>query len=84
MSTKRNARDAVVGLLIALAPFAYKSALQGQPYVAGVTVTVMGGLVVVYRYADARAIEEALDADEAADLKPILRRVGRVLRRRFK
>ena len=78
----RRARDAIVGLLVALAPFAYKQAISGDPYVAGVTAALMLGLVALYRYADARAIEVALEAGDADDLKPVLRRIGRQLRKR--
>lgn len=81
--TQRRARDAVFALLLALAPFAYKQLLAGDDVVAGVTVAVMVGLVLAYRFLDARTIEAALDADDAEDLKPLLRRIGRAIRRRF-
>lgn len=87
---KRKARDAIVGLLIALAPFAYKQVTLGHHATGGATVAVMCSLVLVYRYADAQLIEaarEVADADNddavADDLKPVLRRVGRFFRRRL-
>ncbi|GGO01733.1 hypothetical protein [Haloarcula pellucida] len=80
--TKRRARDAIVGLLVALAPFAYKQLVLGNRTTAAVTAVAMAGLVLVYRYADARTIEAAAGAD-AEDLKPVLRRVGRTIRRRL-
>lgn len=84
MSTHtRRARDALVALLIALAPFAYKQAVTGNRVVAGVTIVVMGGVIVVYRYADARVIEAVATEADAEELKPLLRRVGRWLRRRL-
>jgi len=86
---KRRARDAIVALLIALAPFAYKQATLGNQFIAGVTAAMMVTLVLIYRYADAKVIEaarEIADADDdgavADDLKPVLRRVGRFIRRR--
>lgn len=85
MSRKpRWARDGVVGLLIALAPFAYKQATLGNGFVAGVTIVVMGLLVLAYRYADARVVEAVREADDAEDLKPVIRRVARKLRQLVK
>jgi|GEM_PF-5518238 len=87
---KRKARDAIVGLLIALAPFAYKQITLGNRVVGGTTIVVMCSLILVYRYADAQLIEAArevadADGDDAVadDLKPVLRRVGRFFRRRL-
>ncbi|MEA5387109.1 hypothetical protein VB779_08610 [Haloarculaceae archaeon H-GB11] len=80
---QRRARDALVGLLVALAPFAYKQFLAGNQYVAGVTLALMAGLGLVYRYADARAMEAVAEGD-VDELKPVLRRVGRRLRKRVK
>jgi predicted membrane-bound mannosyltransferase len=81
--SSRNTRDAVVGLLIALTPFAYKQFIAGNDVVAAVTLAVMLGLVLAYRFLDAKVIEAALDADDADDLKPILRRLGKSIRRRL-
>ncbi|MBX0325742.1 hypothetical protein EGH21_22250 [Halomicroarcula sp. F13] len=87
---KRKARDAVVGLLIALAPFAYKQVLLGNRVVGVLTAVVMALLVFVYRYADAQVIETARDVADADndgavadDLQPVLRRVGRQVKRRL-
>ena len=81
----RRARDALVGLLVALAPFAYKQHVLGHDYVAGLTIVVMAGVIVAYRYADAKTLEAvaAVAPEDADELKPILRRAGRWLRRRI-
>jgi len=83
-NAKRQARDAVVGLLIALAPFAYKQFTLGYKHVAGLTAVVMLALILIYRYADAKVIEAAGEIADADELKPVLRRVGRSLRRHIK
>lgn len=79
----KKARDAIVGVIVVLAPFAYESAVAGEYYTAGVTGALVGLLVLLYRYADARVLEELAQADpaDAEELKPILRRLGRALRR---
>lgn len=83
MSNARRARDALAALLVALAPFAYKQFVLGRTVVASVTVATMVGIGLAYRYADARALEHLASEADADELKPVLRRVGRYVRRRF-
>ncbi|MDS0284723.1 hypothetical protein [Haloarcula onubensis] len=81
MSKKtRGARDAVMGLMIALASFAYQQFVNGNTEVAAVTAVVVVLLFGVFREADARTIEYFAGPD-AEELKPLLRRLGRWLRR---
>ena len=79
--TTRRARDAIMGLIATLAAFAYQQILAGRYRTAAITAIVIGALFTVYRYADARVIEAVADA-EADELKPVLRRLGRLLRRK--
>jgi len=86
---KRTVRDSIVALLVALAPFAFEQFAAGSDIVAAVTAVVMLVLALVYRYVDAQVIEAASDVADvdgdgevADDLKPVLRRVGRFIRRR--
>jgi len=86
---KRTARDSIVALLVALAPFAFEQFATGSDIVAAITAVVMVLLALVYRYVDAQVIETARDVadvdgdgDVADDLKPVLRRVGQFIRRR--
>jgi len=82
MSKTRTARDALMGLIVALASFAYQQFVNGSRITGGLTLAVVVGLFLVYREADARTIEYFAGAD-AEELQPILRRAGRALRRRL-
>lgn len=79
--TSRTARDALVALLVVLAPYAAEQWYLCNHYVAAATTMAMGALVLLYRYADARTLEVvAQTAPENADeFKPVLRRAGNML-----
>lgn len=82
MSTNtRRARDAVMGLIVALAPFAYQQFVQGNHAVASVTALVVVLLYLVYREADARTLDAVAGAD-AEEIQSVIRRIGRFLRRK--
>jgi len=76
----RRSRDALVGLMVALAPFAYKQFVSGNTVLGAVTAVAVGALALLYRYADAQVIEAVGDAD-AEELRPVLRRVAQWVRR---
>jgi len=71
-----------MGLIVALASFAYQEFAQGRRVTGAATLAAVAVLFLVYREADARTIEYFAGAD-AEELQPVLRRVGRAVRRRL-
>jgi len=77
----RQTRDAVVTLIAGLAAIVGELLRSGNDYAAAVAVIAMVLAALAYRYLDAKTLE-AIAPDDADELKPILRRVGRAIRRR--
>lgn len=67
MSRTRRARDSILGLMVALAPFAYKQWALGNLWAAGLTTGVVGGLFLAYRFADARMLRALAEAEAVDD-----------------
>ena len=79
--TTRTVRDGLLALLVVLAPYAAEQWLLCNHYTAAVTMVGMGAVLLLYRYADARALEALAQTapDDADEFKPILRRAGKAL-----
>ncbi|WP_435065875.1 hypothetical protein [Halobaculum sp. EA56] len=84
MARTRAIRDALLGPLFALLVFTYRQFVLGNPYVAAAGAVGVLAVGLAYRYVDAHVIEAAVEAGDVEDIKPVLRRLGRWVRRRRK
>lgn len=83
MPSVRTQRDGLVGAIASLAVLVGEFLRSGNDYAAAVALVALVVAALAYRYLDARLIE-ALAPDDVDELKPILRRVGRAIRRRVR
>lgn len=85
MSKRHKAGEkAILTLMLALAPFAYKQYMIGNVYVAGVTVVAIIGLDQARRHVESQLVQAILDSDESTPqaAKPLLVQLGRSIRKR--
>jgi hypothetical protein len=81
--TPRTQRDGLIGALVSLGLLVQEFIRAGNDAAAAATLVAMLLVFVAYRYLDAKTLE-AIAPDDADELKPILRRVGRAIRRRVR
>lgn len=85
MPRRHHAEEkALLGLMLALAPFAYKQFVIGNVYVAGVTVVAIVLVDQARRHVESQLVQAVLDSEESTPeaAKPVLLTVGRALRER--
>lgn len=79
----RTARDGVVTIIAALSGLVGEFVRSGNDYAAAIAIVAIVVAALAYRYLDAKTLE-AIAPDDVDELKPILRRIGRAIRRRVR